>query len=77
METSEAIAKILNEPPVPPAERCPAVDPGLANVIERAMARRTEERYQSAEEMRAELLPYTDLRTYESNRSDADAGSAE
>lgn len=77
VETSEAIAKILNEPPVPPAERCPAVDPGLANVIERAMARRTEERYQSAEEMRAELLPYTDRRTYESNRSDADSGSAE
>ncbi len=76
VNSSEGIVKILNEPPVPVTQRCPIVDPGLANVIEQAMARQTEDRYASAEEMRAALLRYTDRKMYHSEDPDANLESA-
>jgi serine/threonine-protein kinase len=52
----DVIAAILEGPPTPLARLVPSVPPALLAVIERAMARRREERFSNAAEMRAALI---------------------
>ena len=52
------LVQILAEPPVPIRHREPRIDPGLADVIHKAMSREPEERYESAAEFRQAVLPY-------------------
>ncbi len=47
---------ILDEEPVPIGERRPDLDPALQQVVDRAVRLNAEERFQSAEEFRAELM---------------------
>jgi serine/threonine-protein kinase len=49
---------VLDDPPVPLQERCPALPPGLPEIAHRALAKSPEERFSSAKEMRAQLLPF-------------------
>jgi len=50
---------IILEDEIPPLqERCPHLPAGLAAVVHRAIARRPEDRFTSAKDMRTALLPY-------------------
>ena len=51
----ELMFNIVGETPTPLAELCPQLDPGLVAVVERAMAKEVENRFQSAKEMRAAI----------------------
>jgi len=52
------LATVLEEDPVPLASRSPRLPAGLAEIVHKALARQPADRYQTAEEMRAALLPY-------------------
>jgi serine/threonine-protein kinase len=56
--TKDAFTVVLEEDVVPVHERCPAVPPGLANTIHRAMAKKPEDRFRSTQEMREQLVPF-------------------
>ena len=56
-DTPVAVAlKQVNQAPVPPRQIDPSIPPALEAVIMRALAKNPQERYQSAEEMRRDLL---------------------
>ncbi len=56
-ENPVAVAvKQVNEPPVPPRQINPQIPEALQAIILKAMAKRPEERYGSAEEMREDIL---------------------
>ena len=55
---SEAIRSILDGTPTPLTERDPELPLPIADIVERAMARKPEKRFQSAEQMRQTLLPF-------------------
>jgi serine/threonine protein kinase len=50
---------ILNDPPVPLASRLPDLPQGLTDLVMRAISKLTIDRFQSADEFRAALIPYT------------------
>jgi len=50
--------KHVREEPIPPSERNPDVAPGLEQVILTALAKDPEHRYQSADDLRADLLRF-------------------
>jgi serine/threonine-protein kinase len=52
----QIIEKITRQAPIPPGELRPDAPPALLHVIERAMARRPEDRYQTARELERDLL---------------------
>lgn len=52
---SAIMYKILNEPPVPPRTINPRVPPGFDRIIFRALAKRPEDRYQTAREFARDL----------------------
>jgi serine/threonine-protein kinase len=54
----DPFAVIFDEEIVPLRERCPELPPGLAAIVERALARDPNQRFASAAEMRRRLLPY-------------------
>jgi serine/threonine-protein kinase len=56
--TKDSFTVVLEDDIVPVHERCPDVPPGLAETIYRAMAKKPEDRFQSAQEMREQLLPF-------------------
>ncbi len=49
---------LLEESPVPLGQRCPALPAAMAELVHRAMARDPAERFASAAELRARLLPF-------------------
>jgi serine/threonine-protein kinase len=51
-------AAILKEEPIPLADRCPWLPAALGRLVARAMAKKPSDRFKSALEMRAALLPY-------------------
>src|SRR3954447_23694268 len=55
----------LNEPPTPPVEVNPAIPAELNNVVLRAMAKRPEDRFQTAEEFRSALRGVNEAQTAE------------
>lgn len=58
---NEVIAAIITRGPRPLREVAPWVTEGMAGVVERAMARDPNDRYQTAAEMQAALEPYSDV----------------
>lgn len=56
---SEAIHALLYRMPTPLGKRHPHLPPGLIAIVERAMARSPEDRFQNAASMRAALVPFT------------------
>ena len=56
--TERVLYGIVNNTPIPLAERLPELPPGLARVIGRAFARRPEERYPNALALAEALLPF-------------------
>ena len=50
----------LNEPPTPPVELNPAIPPAVNSIVLRAMAKRPEDRFQTAEEFRSALRSSAD-----------------
>jgi eukaryotic-like serine/threonine-protein kinase len=50
--------KHVREAPVPASERAPGLSPALAKVIDTAMAKDLDARYQSADDLRADLLRF-------------------
>jgi serine/threonine-protein kinase len=54
----ERLAVILGNPPVPIRQRRPDLPEGLADVIERALARDPAQRFADVKEMRLALLPF-------------------
>ncbi len=63
--------KQVNEAPVPPREVNPSIPPELEAVILKAMAKKPQDRYQSAEEMRRDLI-----RVSQGEKTEAMAGGA-
>ena len=59
-DVPEILSKILNDPPEPITKYIPQCPPQLQQIIERALAKDREERYQSAEEMALELRRIAD-----------------
>jgi tetratricopeptide (TPR) repeat protein len=57
---ADTLEKISNSPPPPLRVRGESYPPALENVISRALAKRREERYQSAEELAFDLLQIED-----------------
>lgn len=57
---ADTLEKITNSPPPPLRPRAEGFPPALVNVIARALAKRREERYQSAEELGFDLLQIED-----------------
>jgi eukaryotic-like serine/threonine-protein kinase len=55
---ASAVARILNVPPLPLAERAPDLQLELARAVDRALAREPGERYSSAEHMRKALQQF-------------------
>lgn len=55
---SEIYVQILKKSPKPIGDRVEGLPAGLAEVVETAMAKKAEDRYQSAEEFRQALLPF-------------------
>src|SRR3954452_15355594 len=55
--------KHVGETPVPPRQRNPAVPPGFEAIVMRAMAKDPDQRYQTAAELRADLLRFRQGRT--------------
>lgn len=49
---------ILEDPPAPLATRLPEIPPGLANIVDRSLAKDPADRFRSAETMKAALLPF-------------------
>ena len=56
------LATVLEEEPVPLANRCPRLPAGLAEIVHKALARQPADRYQTADEMRIALQPYAQVR---------------
>jgi serine/threonine-protein kinase len=56
------LAVIAQEDPAPLSAHCPELPPGLSEVVHRALARRPEDRFPSAEAMRLALLPFCGTR---------------
>ncbi|MEZ6062618.1 MAG: protein kinase [Planctomycetaceae bacterium] len=56
---AQQISSILNASPVSVAAREPGVPDGIVRVIDRAIARRAADRFDTAEQMRQALLPFT------------------
>jgi serine/threonine-protein kinase len=56
--TKDGFAVVLEDDIVPIHERCPHVPPGLVQTIYRAMAKKPGDRFESAQEMREQLLPF-------------------
>jgi serine/threonine-protein kinase len=54
----DEVAVVLEDAPVPLSERCPGVPAGLAEVVQRCLARDPGERFATAEELRQALLPH-------------------
>jgi len=57
-EVMEVAMKQVSEAPAPIASLRPGLDPGLIAIVERAMAKRAEERFADAREMRNALKPF-------------------
>jgi hypothetical protein len=51
--------KHLTEPPEPLEKYCPEVPPGLARVVNRMLAKKPEDRYQTPREVTAALGPFS------------------
>ncbi|MEZ6062393.1 MAG: FHA domain-containing serine/threonine-protein kinase [Planctomycetaceae bacterium] len=60
---SKMVFKILNEPPTPIRERDSSVPDELAAIIEKALSRSPDDRYQTAAEMRDALLQFHHTRS--------------
>ncbi|NLT26824.1 MAG: Stk1 family PASTA domain-containing Ser/Thr kinase [Microbacteriaceae bacterium] len=67
----------VTEPPVPASRLNPAVSPALDAVVQRALAKRREDRYQTAAEFRADLMAAFDGVMPAHTRVLATAGAAE
>ncbi len=61
---NQLILKIVNEDPVPLLRQNPAIDPRLAAIVERAMARLPEARFGSIEALALALEPYAGGATF-------------
>jgi len=55
---TKLLMMILNEPSTPIQERVPEVSTSLAAIVDKSIARKPQDRYQSAEEMRDALLTW-------------------
>ena len=55
------IYKIINENPIPPRELDATIHPGLSYVIQKALAKNSEERYQTCRELAEDLKNYKKL----------------
>lgn len=55
------IYKIINENPIPPRELDATIHPGLSYVIQKALAKSSEERYQTCRELAEDLKNYKNL----------------
>jgi len=62
-DATATLAAVLTEEPAPPRSLAPELPQHLELIIQRAMAREPDERYQSMEELEAALAPYDDLDT--------------
>jgi serine/threonine-protein kinase len=73
--TDELLARLVSDQPVPVAELRPDAPPDLVRIIERAMARDVEARYQTAGEMRNDLAAFAGNREAEAASPSAEAGN--
>ena len=55
---SGILKAILEDPPVPLDRHCPGVPPELLSQLNRALAKQPQDRFSSASEMHAALLPF-------------------
>jgi hypothetical protein len=55
------IYRIINEDPVPPRELDSTIHPGLSYIVQKALAKKPEDRYQTCRELAADLRNYTKL----------------
>jgi serine/threonine-protein kinase len=69
----DQLAVILEDPPVPLTRHCPALPAGLAEVVERCLAKDPRDRFATAEDLRQALLPYA--RPASAGRPDPAKGS--
>ena len=69
------IYKIVNENPIPPKELDPAIHPGLSAVIQRALAKHPDQRYQHGADLVHHLINYRSIGT-ETASLPEDAGAA-
>ncbi|MBL4845775.1 MAG: serine/threonine protein kinase, partial [Planctomycetes bacterium] len=80
-QKSEIYLQILKKAPKPLSERVEDLPPGLEAIVNKAIAKKPEDRYQSAEEFRQALVPFSSkgASTADSNAELAptDAGSSE
>ncbi len=55
------IYRIINEDPVPPRELDSTIHPGLSYIVQKALAKKPEDRYQTCRELAADLRNYASL----------------
>jgi predicted Ser/Thr protein kinase len=55
------IYRIINEDPVPPRELDSSIHPGLSYIVQKALAKRPEDRYQTCRELAEDLRNYANL----------------
>ena len=55
------IYRIINEDPVPPRELDSTIHPGLSYIVQKALAKKPEDRYQTCRELAADLRNYAKL----------------
>ena len=61
-QLNKRVLMILQDDPIPIAERDASIPPALAHVIHKALSRKPEDRYHSAKVMRQALLPFAEKR---------------
>lgn len=59
-DARSVIAQIVSDPVVPPSRYVPTLPPGLVAVVMRALAKDPDQRFQSAEDLRQALLPFSE-----------------
>jgi len=59
-DARSVIAQIVSDPVVPPSRYVPTLPPGLVGVVMRALAKDPDQRFQSAEELRRALMPFSE-----------------
>jgi serine/threonine-protein kinase len=57
-EGDSLLRSILEDPPAPLPTRLPEIPPGLADIVDRSLAKDPADRFRSAETMKAALLPF-------------------